>query len=183
MTLEEGTWAAWLYDLAQAARHGNWWYVIPAGIALLKEGSKSDRIDARKLAELVARELAAARSITAEHGVRTLRRSWRGSYLAISKDLVTSDVPREGDLPQLGDCLCREAGLCTALIAAEWLGKIQRGGSAPPGRVLLPTARCVAVRCARTCGASCSTEGPEARSAWKLLRADPVRSARSGRRC
>jgi hypothetical protein len=52
VTLEEGTWAAWLYDLlkphiAEVAvcnpRHG----------ALLKEGSKSDKIGARKLAELL----------------------------------------------------------------------------------------------------------------------------------
>ena len=47
VTFEEGTWAAWLYDLIkpQVAK-----LVVcnPRRNALLKEGSKSDRIDARK---------------------------------------------------------------------------------------------------------------------------------------
>ncbi|MGC2531236.1 MAG: transposase, partial [Candidatus Acidiferrum sp.] len=52
LTFEEGTWAGWLYDLLKP-------YVTelvvcnPRKNALLKEGSKSDRIDARKLAELL----------------------------------------------------------------------------------------------------------------------------------
>jgi transposase len=52
VTLEEGTWAAWLYDLLkpQVAE-----VVVcnPRHNPLLKEGSKSDKIDARKLAELL----------------------------------------------------------------------------------------------------------------------------------
>jgi hypothetical protein len=56
VTFEEGTWAAWLYDLLKP-------YVTnivvcnPHRNALLKEGSKSDRIDARKLAELLRADL------------------------------------------------------------------------------------------------------------------------------
>src|SRR6202521_389466 len=56
VTFEEGTWAAWLYDLLKP-------YVTnivvcdPRRNALLKEGSKSDRIDARKLAELLRANL------------------------------------------------------------------------------------------------------------------------------
>jgi transposase len=56
LTFEEGTWAAWLYDLLKP-------YVTkivvcdPRRNALLKEGSKSDRIDARKLAELLRTNL------------------------------------------------------------------------------------------------------------------------------
>jgi predicted enzyme related to lactoylglutathione lyase len=52
VTLEEGTWAGWLFDLLKP-------YVTelivcnPRKNALLKEGSKSDRIDAHKLAELL----------------------------------------------------------------------------------------------------------------------------------
>jgi hypothetical protein len=52
ITFEEGTWAAWLYDLLKP-------YVTnivvcdPRRNALLKEGSKNDRIDARKFAELL----------------------------------------------------------------------------------------------------------------------------------
>src|ERR1700721_970656 len=52
VTWEEGTWAAWLYDLLQPQVE----QVLvcdPRRNALLKEGSKSDKVDARKLAELL----------------------------------------------------------------------------------------------------------------------------------
>jgi transposase len=52
VTFEEGTWAAWLYDLLKP--HVTELVVCnPRRKALLKEGSKSDRIDAKKLAELL----------------------------------------------------------------------------------------------------------------------------------
>src|SRR5260370_22559595 len=52
LTFEEGTWAAWLYDLLKP--HVTEVLVCdPRKNALLKEGSKSDKIDARKLAELL----------------------------------------------------------------------------------------------------------------------------------
>ena len=52
VTFEEGTWAAWLYDLLQP--HVDKLVVCnPRKNALLKDGNKSDRIDARKLAELL----------------------------------------------------------------------------------------------------------------------------------
>src|SRR6266702_8438533 len=52
VTFEEGTWAAWLYDLLKP--HVAQLVVCnPRKNALLKEGSKSDRIDAHKLAELL----------------------------------------------------------------------------------------------------------------------------------
>jgi hypothetical protein len=51
-TFEEGTWAVWLYDLLKP--HVSEVLVCnPRKNALLKDGSKSDRIDARKLAELL----------------------------------------------------------------------------------------------------------------------------------
>ena len=61
VTWEEGTWAAWLYDLLQPQ-------VVrvlvcdPRRNALLKEGNKSDKVDARKLT-CYAQECC-ARSIT-----------------------------------------------------------------------------------------------------------------------
>ena len=52
VTLEEGTWAAWLYDVLKL--HVAELVVCnPRRNALLKEGSKSDKVDARKLAELL----------------------------------------------------------------------------------------------------------------------------------
>ena len=69
VTLEEGAWATWLYDVLKPRvqevvvcnRRRN---------ALLKEGSKSDKVDARKLAELL--RAAMLRPVYhGEHGLRT----------------------------------------------------------------------------------------------------------------
>ena len=52
VTFEEGTWSAWLYDLLNP--HVEKLVVCnPRKNALLKDGNKNDRIDARKLAELL----------------------------------------------------------------------------------------------------------------------------------
>src|SRR5437667_3801553 len=52
VTFEEGTWAAWLHDLLKP--HVAKLVVCnPRKNALLKDGNKNDRIDARKLAELL----------------------------------------------------------------------------------------------------------------------------------
>src|SRR5437879_12475398 len=52
VTFEEGTWAAWLHDLLQP--HVTRVVVCdPRKNALLKVGNKNDRIDARKLSELL----------------------------------------------------------------------------------------------------------------------------------
>jgi hypothetical protein len=52
VTLEEGTWAAWLYDVLKP--HVRELVVCnPRRNALLKEGSKDDKVDARKLSELL----------------------------------------------------------------------------------------------------------------------------------
>src|SRR5580765_4514901 len=50
VTFEEGTWAAWLYDLLKPRVSGVE-VCNPRKNALLKDGSKSDRIDANKLSE------------------------------------------------------------------------------------------------------------------------------------
>src|SRR6201987_5191159 len=51
-TFEEGTSAAWLYDLLKP-HVANVLVCDPRKNALLKDGSKSDRSDARELAELL----------------------------------------------------------------------------------------------------------------------------------
>jgi hypothetical protein len=70
VTFEEGTWAAWLYDLLKP--HVTEVVVCnPRKMALLKDGSKSDRIDARKLAEqLYMKKIKPV--YHGEHGLRTL---------------------------------------------------------------------------------------------------------------
>jgi hypothetical protein len=70
-SLEEGTWAAWLYDVLKP--HVQKIVVCnPRRNASLKEGSKSDRVDARKLAELLRTGMLRA-VYHGENGLRTLR--------------------------------------------------------------------------------------------------------------
>jgi len=70
-TLEEGTWATWKYDLLKPWAHE----VVVCNsrcYALLKEGSKSDKVDARKLAEWL--RVGMLRPVYhGENGLRTLK--------------------------------------------------------------------------------------------------------------
>ena len=85
VTFEEGTSAAWLHDLLKP--HVSHLVVCdPRKNALLKDGSKSDRMDARKLAELL-RGNQLSPVYHGEHGVRTLKELAR-TYLTVSQDLV-----------------------------------------------------------------------------------------------
>ena len=83
VTFEEGNHAAWLYDVIKPlVRH----LVVcnPKHNHLLKQGSKNDRIDARKLAELL--RLNALKPVYhGEHGTRTLKEIVR-CYECMVKD-------------------------------------------------------------------------------------------------
>src|SRR5207247_11221321 len=71
VTFEEGIWAAWLYHLLRP-HVTNIVACDPRRNALLSEGSKSDRIDARKLSELLRANL--LRSVYhGENGLRTVK--------------------------------------------------------------------------------------------------------------
>ena len=84
VTFEEGTWAAWLYDLLKP--HVTKLVVCdPRKNASMKEGNKSDKIDARRLAELL-RLNHLSPVYHGEHGLRSLKELVR-SYLTITKDL------------------------------------------------------------------------------------------------
>ena len=83
LTFEEGTSAAWLHDLLQP--HVSRLVVCdPRKAALLKEGNKSDGIDAQKLAELL-RTNQLKPVYHGEHEVRTLKELGRSS-LTLTKD-------------------------------------------------------------------------------------------------
>jgi hypothetical protein len=85
VTFEEGTSAAWLYDLLKP--HVAQVVVCdPRKNALLKAGNKNDRVDARKLSELLRAGLLTP-VYHGDSGVRTLRELSR-SYLTITKDLT-----------------------------------------------------------------------------------------------
>ena len=124
VTLEEGTWAAWLYDLLKP--HVTEVVVCnPRKIALLKDGSKSDRIDARKLAEqLYMNKLKPV--YHGEHGLRTLKELAR-SYLTITKDL-TRVMNRLKALYRSWGIPCAGSEVYAPRHRSEWLGKIAEAG-------------------------------------------------------
>src|SRR5438067_1529169 len=81
VTFEEGTWAAWLYDLLKP-HVANLVVCNPRKNALLKHGNKSDKIDARKLANLLRlNDLEPV--YHGESGVRMLRELWTYSGLGL----------------------------------------------------------------------------------------------------
>jgi transposase len=85
VTFEEGSHAAWLYDVVEPLVRQ---LVVcnPKHNHLLKKGSKNDRIDARKLAELL--RLNALKAVYhGEHGTGTLKELVR-SYECLVKDLT-----------------------------------------------------------------------------------------------
>jgi transposase len=124
VTFEEGTSAAWLHDLLKP-HVSNLVVCDPRKNALLKEGSKSDRIDARKLAELL-RGNQLKPVYHGEHGVRTLKELGR-SYLTITKD-VTRVMSRIKALYRSWAIPCSGATVYAPRHRAEWLAKILEPG-------------------------------------------------------
>ena len=124
VTFEEGTSAAWLHDLLKP--HVSHLVVCdPRKNALLKDGSKSDRIDARKLAELL-RSNQLSPVYHGEHGVRTLKELGR-SYLTITKD-VSRVMSRIKALYRGWAIPCSGTTVYAPRHRAEWLAKIQEPG-------------------------------------------------------
>ena len=124
VTLEEGTWAAWLYDLLRP--HVTKVVVCdPRRNALLKEGNQNDRVDARKLAELLQNNQ--LRSVYhADHGLRTEKELVR-SYLTVTKDLSrvmtrVKAIYRSWAIP------CAGKQVYAPRHRSEWLGKISEPG-------------------------------------------------------
>src|ERR1700678_1487062 len=124
VTFEEGTSAAWLYDLLKP--HVTKLVVCdPRKNASLREGNQSDKIDARRLADLL-RLNHLYFVYHGEHGLRSLKELVR-SYLTITKDLgrVMSRVKaiyRSWAIP------CSGKQVYAPRHRAEWLGKITEPG-------------------------------------------------------
>src|SRR6202008_4923656 len=85
VTFEEGTSAAWLHDLLKP-QVSKIVVCDPRKNALLTDGSKSGRIDARKLAELL-RGNQLRPVYHRDHGLRTLKELGR-SYLTLTQDVA-----------------------------------------------------------------------------------------------
>src|SRR5512135_383117 len=124
VTLEEGTCAAWLHDLLKP-------HVASVLVcdqrknALLKSGNKNDRIDARKLADLLRTGLLSP-VYHAENGVRTLKELSR-SYLALNRD-VTRVMNRLKALFRSWAIPCAGQRVYAPRYRSEWLAKISEAG-------------------------------------------------------
>ena len=124
VTFEEGTCAAWLHDLLKP--HVTQVLVCdPRKNALLKSGNKNDRIDARKLADLLRTGLLSP-VYHGEAGVRKLKELAR-SYLAITRDL-TRVMSRLKALYRSWAIPCAGEQVYAPRHRAEWLAKIAEPG-------------------------------------------------------
>jgi transposase len=124
VTFEEGTWSEWLYDLLKP--HVRKLVVCdPRRNALLKEGNQNDRVDARKLAELLQNNQ--LRPVYhADHGLRAMKELVR-SYLTITKDLSrvmtrVKAIYRSWGIP------CSGTQVYSSSHRSEWLKKICEPG-------------------------------------------------------
>jgi len=124
VTWEEGTWAAWLYDLLKPHVH-RVLVCNPRRNALLKEGSKNDKVDARKLADLLRTGM--LRPVYhGEHGLRTLRELAR-TYQTLSQDL-NRVMNRLKALYRGWGIACGGTQVYAPRYRDEWLGKIEHAG-------------------------------------------------------
>jgi transposase len=124
VAFEEGTCAAWLHSLLKSQVT----HVLacdPRKNALLKVGNKSDRVDSRKLAELLRSNL--LRSVYHEEtGLRTVKELAR-SYLTITKDL-TRVMTRVKALYRSWAIPCAGQQVYAPRHRTEWLEKITEAG-------------------------------------------------------
>jgi len=124
VTFEEGTSAAWLYDLLKP-HVAKLLVCNPRRNALLKQGNKSDKIDACKLADrLRLNDLKPV--YHGETGVRMLRELAR-SYLTIVKDL-TRVMSRVKALYRSWAIPCTGRDVYYTRHRSQWLDKIQEPG-------------------------------------------------------
>src|SRR5215468_1755363 len=124
VTFEEGTSAAWLYDLLKP--HVTKLVVCdPRKNKSMREGNQNDKIDARRLAELLRLDHLTP-VYHGEHGLRTLKELVR-SYLTVTKDLGrvmtrVKAIYRSWAIP------CTGKQVYALGHRAEWLDKIHEPG-------------------------------------------------------
>src|ERR1700721_2579355 len=127
VTFEKGTSAAWLYDLLKP-RVTKLVVCDPRKNASMREGNQNDKIDARRLAELL--RLNHLNPVYhGEHGLRTLKELVR-SYLTITKD-VGRVMTRVKALYRSWGIPCTGKQIYAPRHRTEWLGKIAEPGVHP----------------------------------------------------
>jgi transposase len=124
VTFEEGTCAAWLHDLLKP-HVAKVMVCDPRKNALLKAGNKNDRIDARKLADLLRSGLLSP-VYHEENGVRTLKELARG-YLILTRD-ATRVMNRLKALYRSWAIPCAGQKVYAPRYRNEWLAKIAEAG-------------------------------------------------------
>ena len=124
VTFEEGTSAAWLYDLLKP-RVTRLVVCDPRKNKSMREGNQSDQIDARRLAELLRLDHLSP-VYHGEHGLRTLKELVR-SYLTISKDAARV-MTRVKALYRSWAIPCAGKQVYAACHRAEWLAKLTEPG-------------------------------------------------------
>jgi transposase len=140
VTFEEGTHAAWLYDVLHKSAAG----VIvcdPRKNRLLRDGNKSDKVDARKLAQLLRAGLLSP-LYHGEHGTRDLKEPVR-SYEYVVED-STRTMNRIKALYRSRAIACASTDVYKPRWREEWLAKLPGSGARasraalfgtrPPGR-------------------------------------------------
>jgi transposase len=124
VTFEEGTWAAWLYDLLKP--HVTKLLVCdPRRNALLLDGNQNDRVDARKLSDLLYMNKRNA-VYHGDHGLRTLKELGR-SYLTITRD-QSRVMTRVKAIYRSWAIPCSGKEVYGSRHRAEWLAKIAEPG-------------------------------------------------------
>jgi transposase len=124
VTFEEGTCAAWLHDLLKP-HVASVLVCDPRKNALLKAGNKNDRIDARKLADLLRTGLLSP-VYHAENATRTLKELAR-SYLALTRD-ATRVMNRLKALYRSWAIPCAGQKVYVPRYRNQWLAKITEAG-------------------------------------------------------
>jgi transposase len=124
VTLEEGTCAAWLHDVLKP-HVAHVLVCDPRKNALIKAGNKSDRIDARKLADLLYLDKLYP-VFHGETGNRVLKELAR-SYLALTRD-TTRVMNRLKALYRSWAIPCAGQRVYAPRHRSEWLAKITEAG-------------------------------------------------------
>jgi transposase len=124
VTLEEGTCAAWLHDVLKP-HVAHVLVCDPRKNALIKTGNKSDRIDARKLADLLYLDKLHP-VFHGETGNRALKELAR-SYLALTRD-TTRVMNRLKALYRSWAIPCAGQRVYAPRYRSEWLAKIAEAG-------------------------------------------------------
>jgi len=124
VTFEEGTHAAWLYDLLRP--HVAQVVVCnPRKNALLKSGNKSDRIDARKLAELLRAGLLSA-VYHGQTGTVTVKELAR-TYVTLTQDTIRV-MSRLKALYRSQSIACEGKKLYARRRRPQWIAQLTQAG-------------------------------------------------------